>query len=336
MKKLSIITGLLVIGVVFVVACGGGAPSAGGNTPVATGLTSEAAAVAQARGLNSDDIYAALKTYTPSGKTDPYIMIASGGQSGQVLVIGVPSMRILKEIAVFTPEPWQGYGFGGSGNDVLAGGKVNGNDVLWGDTHHPSISETGGVYDGQFAFINDKANARTAVIDLRDFSTKQIVKNPNAINDHGGAFVTPNTEYVVEGPQYAAPIGWAYAPLDQYKDQYRGLITFWAFDRVKGRLDQSKSFQIELPPYWQDLCDAGKKVSEGWVFCNSFNTELAVGGNNPSFEAGTSKNDTDYLHIIDWKKAEQVFRRPDMIARSLKRSLGAHPGSWCNGSTADF
>ena len=173
------------------------------------------------------------------------------------------------------------------------------------------MSETAGDYDGQFLFINDKANARMAVIDLRDFETKQIVKTPNAINDHGGAFVTPNTEYVIEGPQYAAPIGYGYAPLDQYKDKYRGLITFWEFDRAKGRIDPAKSFQIELPPYWQDLCDAGKKVSEGWVFCNSFNTEMATGGvekGNPPFEAGATKNDTDYLHIINWKKAEEIFK----------------------------
>lgn len=289
------------------VSCGGQAPS----TPAITGLPADAAAVAQERGLTPDDVYAAMKTYTPSGKLDPYIMIASGGQSGQVVVVGVPSMRILKVIGVFTPEPWQGYGFGGTGDKILADGKVSGKDVLWGDTHHPSTSETNGTYDGQFVFINDKANARLAVIDLRDFSTKQIVKNPNSINDHGGAFVTPNTEYVVEGPQYAAPIHWDYAPLDQYKEKYRGLITFWSFDRVKGRVDPTKSFQIELPPYWQDLCDAGKGPSDGWVFCNSFNTELATGGielGNPPFEGGTAKNDTDYLHILNWKKADEVYK----------------------------
>jgi nitrous-oxide reductase len=238
-------------------------------------------------------------------------MLASGGQSGQMLVIGVPSMRILKVIGVFTPEPWQGYGFGGSSNKVIEEGYIGENELKWGDTHHPNLSETKGEYDGEFVFINDKANARLAVIDLRDFETKQIVKNPNSINDHGGAFVTPNTEYVIEGPQYAAPLGWEYAPLDEYQDKYRGLITFWKFDRVKGRVDESQSFQIELPPYWQDLCDAGKGVSEGWFFCNSFNTELATGGveeGNPPFEAGTTKNDTDYLHIFDWKKAEAVFK----------------------------
>lgn len=281
------------------------APSVGGELPA------DAAALAAERGLTPDDVYAALKTYMPTGQTDPYIMIASGGQSGQVLVVGVPSMRILKVIGVFTPEPWQGYGFGGSSDKVIEAGFVDGNELKWGDTHHPGLSETAGEYDGEFAFINDKANARLAVIDLRDFETKQIVKTPNSINDHGGTFVTPNTEYVVEGPQYAAPIGFEYAPLDEYQDEYRGLITFWAFDRVKGRVDVSKSFQIELPPYWQDLCDAGKGASDGWAFCNSFNTELATGGvedGNPPFEAGTAKNDTDYLHIFNWRKAEEVFK----------------------------
>ena len=307
MKKSMII--MLVLAIVLGACSGGNQPA---ETPAAEGLPADAAAVAAERGLTPDDIYAAVKTYMPSGQTDPYIMIASGGQSGQVLVIGVPSMRILKVIGVFTPESWQGYGYGGSSDQVLAGGFMpDGSEIKWGDTHHPGLSETAGEYDGQFVFINDKANARLAVIDLRDFETKQLIKNPTAINDHGGTFVTPNTEYVIEGPQYAAPIGWEYASLDQYQDVYRGIITFWAFDRLAGRIDQAKSFQIELPPYWQDLCDAGKGVSEGWIFCNSFNTELATGGiesGNPPFEAGTTKNDTDYLHIIDWKKAEAVFK----------------------------
>ena len=93
-------------------------------------------------------------------------MFGSGGHSGQVLVIGMPSMRLLRVIGVFTPEPWQGWGYG-VGEDILAQGKVDGRDILWGDTHHPALSETGGDYDGQFLFINDKANARFAVIDLR-------------------------------------------------------------------------------------------------------------------------------------------------------------------------
>src|SRR5690606_3083442 len=64
-------------------------------------------------------------------------------------------------------------------------------------------------------------------------------------------------------------------------------------------------------PYWQDLCDAGKLASEGWAFCNSINTEMATGGiekGNPPFEAGVSQRDMDYLHIFNWKKAEEVYQ----------------------------
>ncbi len=268
------------------------------------------------RGLTDEQVEAALKTYVPSGQWDEYVMFASGGHSGQVIAIGIPSMRILKNIAVFTPEPWQGWGYGNVEQmKVLEAGNVGDNQISWGDTHHPALSETNGDYDGQFLFINDKANARVAVIDLRDWETKQILKNPVSIVDHGGTMVTPNTEYVIEGGQYGNPLGWEYAPLEEYEAEYRGMVTFWKFDRDKGRIDESQSFALELPPYWQDLCDAGKNVSEGWVFCNSFNVELAKGKSvdGADFEAGVSAGENDYLHVIDLRKAEELFKAGETI-----------------------
>ncbi len=267
--------------------------------------------IIEERGFTDADVTAALMTYMPSGEHDPYIMIASGGHSGQVFVIGVPSMRILKEVAVFTPEPWQGWGVGNlETEEVLDAGNVDGNEIRWADTHHPAISETAGEYDGEFVFINDKANARVAVIDLRDFETKQIIKNPIAINDHGGTKVTPDTEWVIQGGQYATPHGWEFSELENYDDAYRGMVTFWKFDRASGRIDESSSFAMELPPYWQDLCDAGKLVSDGWVFCGSFNTERATGegsdGTGEPFEAGASARDNDYLHVINLDKAAEI------------------------------
>jgi nitrous-oxide reductase len=278
-------------------------------------LTSEQVAqltkIANERKLNVDDLLAAAKTYTPSGRHDEYVLFSSGGQSGQVYAIGVPSMRLLRSIAVFTPESWQGYGFAGDNDPVLKQLEINGRPVLWGDTHHPGLSETNGEYDGEYLFIGDKANARLAVIDLRDWETKQIVKNPLTVSDHGASFVTPNTEYVIEGGQYATVLGYGYAPIEEYKQSYRGMVTFWKFDRSKGRVDVANSFALELPPYWQDLADAGKFASDGFVFVNSFNAEMAAGGverGEPPFEAGASKRDMDYLHIIDWRKAEAAFK----------------------------
>lgn len=268
--------------------------------------------VMKARGLTQKDLLAAAKTYTPTGGRDEYIVFSSGGQSGQVIVYGIPSMRILKYIGVFTPEPWQGYGFDDESKAVLAQGRIDGKDIKYGDTHHPSISETNGEYNGRWLFINDKANPRIAVIDLQDFETKQIVVNPYFKNAHGGAFVTPNTEYVMDAAQYAAPYkGNDFQPLEKFNEEYRGGLTYWKFDDKEGKLKMDQSFTFELPPYSQDLSDAGKNASYGWGFTNSFCSERYVGGierGRPPFEAGCSQKDTDFLHITNWKKAEELVK----------------------------
>jgi nitrous-oxide reductase len=265
----------------------------------------------KARNLTEKDVSAALKTYTPTGKKDEYYMFASGGHSGQIITIGLPSMRILKYIGVFTPEPWQGYAYGDQTNQVLAGGDRKGHKITWGDVHHPALSETKGDYDGQYLFAGDKANSRIAVIDLKNFTTVQVVTSELIESDHGGCFVTPNTDYVIESSQYASPLGGKYAPIEKYNDEYRGAVIFWKFDRAKGRIVPAQSFAIELPPYMQDLSDAGKLVSDGYAFINSFNTERGTGGNmdgKPPLESSSTKNDMDYLHVINWRKAEEVFK----------------------------
>lgn len=267
----------------------------------------------KARDLSEADVTAALKTYMPTGRHDDYYLFASGGHSGDVIVIGVPSMRILKYIAVFTPEPWQGYGFGDQTDDLIKSGDRHGKTITWADTHHPALSETKGDYDGRYLFINDKANARVAVIDLSDFATKQIIASNLIESDHGATFVTPDTEYVIETSQYPTPLGGKYVGLDRFNEEYRGAVIFWKFDKAKGRIVPEESFAIELPPYAQDLADAGKLASDGYVFLNSINTERSYGGNlegRPPMESGYSQNDMDYLHVIDWKKAAQVAKAP--------------------------
>jgi nitrous-oxide reductase len=146
--------------------------------------------------------------------------------------------------------------------------------------------------------------------------------NPVFQSEHGGAFVSENTEYVIEAAQYAAPLGGEYAPLELFNEKYRGGVTYWKFDREKGRLDAAKAFSIELPPYSQDLSDFGKLASTGWSFTNSFCSERYVGGierGRPPFEAGCSAKDTDYLHVINWRKAAQV------AAAGKVKKINGHP-----------
>ena len=276
--------------------------------------------IANDRGLDGAQAEAALKTYVPGGDFDEYFIMSSGGHSGNVYVIGVPSMRMLKEIPVFTPNAWQGYGYGtDQGDTVLTQGAdpSKSEDLRWGDTHHPAISETDGMYDGRFLYINDRANGRIAMVDLRDFKTKQILDIPNLQTSHGGCFVTPSTEYVHISSMTPCPVTESgYAPLSRYKEDFRGFSTWLRIDQDTGRFVLDESFQIELPPYTQDLADAGKLASFGFGFINTYNTEMATGGNlhgghsDPaaSLEAAATKNDYDLLNIIDWQKAEEFVK----------------------------
>ncbi len=277
--------------------------------------------IIDARGFTGNWAEGALKTFVPPGEFDPYFIFASGGHSGQMFVIGAPSMRLLKVIPVFTRDAWQGYGFGSDQSEkVLNEGSdpAKSNLLGWGDTHHPALSETNGDYDGRWLYINDRANGRIAMIDLADFKTKQIIDLPNLGTSHGGCFVTPNSEYVhissMTPAPYLAPDN--YAPLSDYKKYYRGASCWMAIDQKTGRIDMERSFQIELPPYTQDLADAGKLVSDGFGFINSYNTEMATGGTlddpKKALESTSIANDFDFMHVINWKKAEEVVKNGDV------------------------
>jgi nitrous-oxide reductase len=281
----------------------GGRASTGGNL----------ADIAETRGLTGTQAEAALTTYVPPGEYDEYYIFSSGGHSGQMHVVGVPSMRLLKTIPVFTPESWSGYGQGSDVSEAVLGAGTDPDQaepLLWGDTHHPALSETEGDYDGRWLYINDRANGRIGMIDLADFKTKQIVDIPNTQTSHGGVFVTPSSEYAHVSSMTPKPMtGNDFADLEDYADEFRGVSSWLAIDQDNGRIDLDESFQIELPPYTQDLADAGKLASFGYGFINSYNTEMAVGGNaegGQPIEIGAIENDFDFLHIIDWQKAEEV------------------------------
>lgn len=298
------------------------------GTRLGSGIASggQLVAMSSSRGLSGDEANAALKTFVPPGKYDPYFMFASSGHAGHVLVIGVPSMRLLKVIAVFTRDSYSGYGFGADLSSTLlddGSDPAKDNPLGWGDTHHPALSETAGQYDGRWCYINDRANGRVAMIDLADYKTKQIVDIPNMMTCHGGAFLTPNTEYVHVSSLHPLPTtDDGYAPLAKYADLYRAYSTWYHVNPKTGRLMPEESFQIEIPPYNQDLADMGKLASDGFGFINSFNTELAIGGDldgKPAVEVGSTKNNFDFLHVIDWKKAEKVVAAGKFIMRNGMR-----------------
>ena len=244
--------------------------------------------------VTSDIAVAAQKTYVPPGDLDEFYMFASGGHSGQVYVYGIPSMRHLSTIPVFTPYPATGYGFDDDSKKMLG-------NLTWGDAHHPALSETNGAYDGRWLFINDM-NGRIARIDLRDFKTKQILGPiPNVSGNHSSSFVTPNTEYAMMGTRFSIPIPKGTAlPVEKYATDYKGVLAGIKIDPKTGEM--SLGWEIMMPPFDYDLGDAGKKISNGWMFFTSYNTERATG----KLEVTASQKDRDYIAAVDWRVAEKA------------------------------
>ena len=249
---------------------------------------------AQRSGATSDAAVAAQKVYVAPGDIDPYYMFASGGHSGNVYVYGVPSMRHISTIPVFTPYPATGYGFDDDSKAMLG-------NLTWGDVHHPSLSETNGDYDGRWLFVNE-INGRIARIDLRDFKTKQIVGPlPNVSGNHASSFVTPNTEYTFMASRFSIPIPkGTVAGVDKYATEYKGVIAAIKIDPKTGHM--TPTYQILMPPFDYDLGDAGKKLSDGWMFFTMYNTERGVG----KLEVTASQRDRDYIAAIDWRAAEKA------------------------------
>ena len=243
----------------------------------------------------SDLAVAAEKTYVPPGDLDEYYMFSSGGHSGQIYVYGVPSMRHLSTIPVFTPYPATGYGFDDESKKMLG-------EYTWGDVHHPALSETNGDYDGRWLFVNEM-NGRVARIDLRDFKTKQILGPvPNVSGNHASSFVTPNTEYAVMGSRFSIPIPkGTVAGVDKYATEYKGVLVGIKIDPKSGGM--SIGWEIMMPPFDYDLGDAGKKVSDGWVFFTSYNTERATG----KLEVTSAQRDRDYIAAVNWRDAEKAI-----------------------------
>jgi nitrous-oxide reductase len=242
----------------------------------------------------SDVAVAAQKVYVAPGDLDEYYMFASGGHSGQVYVYGIPSMRHLVTIPVFTPYPATGYGFDDDSKAMLGG-------LTWGDVHHPALSETKGEYDGRWLFVNEM-NGRVARVDLRDFKTKQIFGPvPNVSGNHASAFVTPNSEYSMMASRFSIPLPKGTAvDIDKYATDYKGVVAALRIDPKTGTL--SMGFEIVMPPFDYDLGDAGKLVSDGWMFFTSYNTERATG----KLEVTASQRDRDYIAAINWKEAEKA------------------------------
>ncbi|MDP3086191.1 MAG: TAT-dependent nitrous-oxide reductase [Rubrivivax sp.] len=119
------------------------------------------------------------------GELDTYYGLWSGGHTGDMRVLGLPSGREITRIPCFVPDALVGWGITNESKAIM-GTKPNG-DLRYtvGDTHHVHASYKDGNYDGRYAWINDKINSRIARIRLDYFTCDKITELPNVQGFHG-------------------------------------------------------------------------------------------------------------------------------------------------------
>jgi nitrous-oxide reductase len=239
---------------------------------------------------------AAEKVYVAPGEQDEYYAFMSGGYSGNLTVYGLPSGRMFKEIPVFSQFPTSGYGYSEETKPML---ETSFGFVPWDDSHHPDISQTNGELDGRWIFLNGNNTPRIARISLTTFETEEIIEIPNSAGNHSSSFITENTEYVVAGTRFSVPVPQRDMPIDEYKGNFKGALSFLSVDPEHGHMEIK--FQLMMPGFNYDLAHPGRDQSHGWFFFTTYNTEEA----NSLLEVNSSQNDKDFIAAINWKKIEE-------------------------------
>ncbi|MFV0566545.1 MAG: Sec-dependent nitrous-oxide reductase [Flavobacteriaceae bacterium] len=236
------------------------------------------------------------KVYVAPGEHDEFYAFISGGFSGQLSVYGLPSGRLFKVIPVFSQDAEKAWGYNEETKPML---ETSHGFVPWDDAHHPDISQTNGVVDGRWVFINGNNTPRIAKIDLTTFETTEIIEVPNSAGNHSSSFVTENTEYVVAGTRFSVPIPQRDMPIKDYKGNFKGALTFISVEPEHGHMDIK--FQLIMPGFDYDLSHPGRGASHGWFFFTTYNTEEA----STLLEVNASQNDKDFIAAVNWKKIEE-------------------------------
>ena len=266
----------------------------------------------------------AERVYVAPGEHDEFYGFVSGGFSGQLSVIGLPSGRLFKIIPVFSVDAEKAYGFNEETKSML---NTSYGFIPWDDSHHPDLSQTNGVIDGRWCFINANNTPRIARISLSTFETEEIIEIPNSAGNHSSSFVTENTEYVVAGTRFSVPVPQRDMPIDEYKGNFKGAVSFIKVDQETGHMNLD--FQILMPGFNYDLGHPGRGASHGWFFFTTYNTEEA----NSLLEVNASQNDKDFIAAINWKKAEEYIAQGKFTEMPTNYAHNVHDESTQTAST---
>ncbi len=227
-----------------------------------------------------------LESEVKPGQLDEYYGFWSGGQSGEIRILGVPSMRELKRIPVFNRDSATGWGRSDWSKQLLKG-------LESGDTHHVHLSYKDGTYDGRYVYVNDKSNARLARVDIETMEVDAITDIPNSQGTHGIFPQRHKTGLVFCNSEFRTPLP----------------------DDGKGELEDTKTYAAmhtaidgeTMEVKWQVMVDGNMDLAAAdykglYSFATCYNSEKA------SDLEGMMAKDQDHLWVFNLAEIEKAVK----------------------------
>jgi nitrous-oxide reductase len=236
------------------------------------------------------------------GELDEYYVLVSGGHSGEVRILGLPSMRELTRVPIFNRESATGWGSTNESLKVLTENlrpetreflKDKGGIYHNGDAHHPHPSYTDGTYDGRYFFINDKANTRVARIRMDVMRCDKIIELPNQQTVHGlRCQKFPRTGYVFANGEDGVPLPNDGRDLDNPK-AYQAIFSAIDGDTME------VAWQVKVDG---NLDNVDADYQGKYAFSTCYNSEGAV-----TLE-GSMEKDQDWLTVFNLHAIEAAVK----------------------------
>lgn len=226
--------------------------------------------------------------YVAPGKLDEYYGIWSGGHTGEVRILGLPSMREFTRVPVFNMDYVTGWGITNQSKRVL-GERY----PLGGDSHHPHMSMVNGHYDGRYIFINDKANTRVARIRCDVMRCDKMVSIPNAQAIHGmRPQRVPRTKYVFCNAEFRVPHPNDGRFLD---DPTKYFTVFTAVD--------ADSWEVA----WQVIVDGNLDNTES-DYAGKYAISTCYNSEGATDLAGMMRSERDWAVVFNVPRIEEAIR----------------------------